>query len=126
MLSVAMGAKMIEKHFTLDRTMKGPDHKASSDPIEFKAYCEKIRLSEKVIGDGMKKVADEERNMRSISRKGVFLKRSLSKGEQVGMDDVFFIRPGTKMNMFEFYQSQEKTLNRDVMEGEALNREDFA
>lgn len=124
-LSVAMGAVVIEKHFTLDKTMEGPDHKASVDPKELRDYIQHIRDSVKILGVKSKKVADEEMNMRHISRKGVFAARPLKAGEVLGEADFVFRRPGQWMSMFEYDRLEKKELQRDVEEGEALKGEYF-
>ena len=72
--SIALGAKIIEKHFTLDKSLKGPDHKASADPREFHELVEQIRKVEKMLGDPYKKIQEEENEMYSFSRKSLHLK----------------------------------------------------
>lgn len=73
--AVAMGAKVIEKHFTLDKTMEGPDHKASLDPDEIKQMVQAIRNIEKALGDGVKKPSNSERKNISVVRKSIVAKR---------------------------------------------------
>src|SRR5690606_10008328 len=67
--AVALGARVIEKHFTLDRTMPGPDHRASLEPHELKAMVEKIRNVEKALGNGIKRCARGEEKNKLVSRK---------------------------------------------------------
>lgn len=94
-LSVAMDVCVIEKHFTLDRQLPGPDHAASSEPAEFKAYCEAIRIAEIMMGEARKFCQQEEQQMRSVSRKSLTLKRDMQAGELLTAQDLMTMRPGT-------------------------------
>ena len=79
--AVARGASIIEKHFTLDRKMEGPDHLASTEPYEFKCMVEAIRNIEKSIGDGIKEPTMEEKNISKVVLKRIVAKRPILKGE---------------------------------------------
>ena len=79
--AVAMGATVIEKHFTLDKNMEGPDHKASLEPDELKRMVEAIRNIEKAFGNGEKKPSPSERKNIVIARKSIVAKRDIKKGE---------------------------------------------
>jgi len=92
--AVAMGAKIIEKHFTLDKDMIGPDHKASLNPCEFKQMVMSIRNIEKALGDGIKKCNRSEENTKKVVRKSIVASRSIHKGETILYDDITFKRPG--------------------------------
>lgn len=92
--AVAMGATIIEKHFTLDRNMEGPDHKASLEPNELKQMVDAIRHIELAIGDGMKKVTDSERKNMAIARKSIIAKTNISKGEVFTEGNITTKRPG--------------------------------
>ncbi len=92
--AVAMGAKVIEKHFTLDRNMKGPDHKASLEPDELKAMVKAIRNVEKAMGDGIKRPAESEEETRAIARRSLVAKRDIKKGNVIRSDDIIIKRPG--------------------------------
>jgi N,N'-diacetyllegionaminate synthase len=93
--AVAMGAKVIEKHFTLDRTMKGPDHKASLDPRGLKEMVNAIRNVEKALGNGIKKPADSENETRMVVRRSLVAARSIKAGEIINTNDIAIKRPGT-------------------------------
>lgn len=93
--SVAMGAKVVEKHFTLDKTLPGPDHNASSDPDEFATLVRNIRRIEKMLGNPRKACQPEERQMAAVSRKSLVLRRSLSVGDKLKIEDLELKRPGT-------------------------------
>jgi sialic acid synthase SpsE len=94
-VSVALGAAVIEKHFTLDKLMEGPDHKASSTPEEFKELVQSVRTAELCLGSYKKTVVDEELQMRSVSRKSLFLKNDMTVDQVITDDDLCLKRPGT-------------------------------
>ncbi len=94
--AVALGATVIEKHFTLDKTMEGPDHKASLEPDELKAMVKAIRNIEKTIGgSGKKEVADSERKNIAVARKSIVAKTTIKKGEIFSEKNITVKRPGT-------------------------------
>lgn len=94
-LSIAMGAKVIEKHFTLDKSMIGPDHKASSTPSEFFELVCNVRRAERMLGSARKYCQPEERQMASVSRKSLTLARNIKAGDTLTDIDVQLMRPGT-------------------------------
>lgn len=91
--AVCFGAKIIEKHFTLNKEMKGPDHKASLDPIELKKMIKSIRNVEKAIGNGIKKPYHTEYNIKKIIQKGLYANRDLNIGDEIKIDDLVGKRP---------------------------------
>ncbi len=93
--AVAIGAKVIEKHFTLDRNMKGPDHKASLEPNELEAMVKAIRNVEMAMGDGIKKPANSEIDTKNIVRRSLIAARDIKSGETISSNDVLIKRPGT-------------------------------
>lgn len=99
--AVAMGAVMIEKHITLDRTMPGPDHAASLEPSELKSMIDNIRRMERARGDGVKAMCNNEGPVRDIARKSVTLVRDVAEGEVVKACDLELLRPGTGIPPFE-------------------------
>lgn len=92
--AVALGAKVIEKHFTLDRNMPGPDHKASLEPDELKAMVYSIRNIESALGDGIKKVSPSEQSNMSVARKSIVAACHIKKGEIFTEDNLTVKRPG--------------------------------
>ena len=92
--AVAMGAKVIEKHFTLDKTMEGPDHKASLEPDELKAMVQAIRNIEKALGSGIKKPSPSERPNIEVARKSIVAARPIKKGELFTEENLTIKRPG--------------------------------
>lgn len=93
-IAVAYGATIIEKHFTLDKNMKGPDHKASVDPHELEKLIRDIRRAESMLGSGIKKIEEEEKEMRIVSRKSVRAARKIYKGEVITDQECVLLRPG--------------------------------
>lgn len=93
--AVAMGAIAVEKHFTLDRNMQGPDHKASIEPQELKQMVESIRLVEKAMGSGVKAPAPGEEEMAKTARKSLVTARAVCAGQVISRDMITVKRPGT-------------------------------
>ena len=96
--AVAMGASVIEKHFTLDKTMDGPDHKASLEPKELKAMVSAIRNIEKALGGNEKKPSPSEGINIDIVRKSIVATKTIKKGELLSDDNISTKRPGTGLS----------------------------
>lgn len=96
--AVALGASVIEKHFTLDRSMPGPDHKASLEPDELAEMVRSIRAVEQALGDGAKHVAPCEGKNMEVARKSIVAARPISKGELLSDDNLTVKRPGTGLS----------------------------
>lgn len=96
--AVAMGAKIIEKHFTIDRNLPGPDHKASLEPHELKAMVSAIRHIEQALGDGIKRVSDSEKANISVARKSIVAACPIKKGELLTEENLTVKRPGTGLS----------------------------
>ena len=92
---MALGAKVIEKHFTLDRNLPGPDHKASLEPDELKSMVDAIRNVEKAMGDGVKRPSTSELKNKSIVRKSLVAARDILEGEIFTESNLTVKRPGT-------------------------------
>lgn len=93
--AVAMGASVIEKHFTLDRNFPGPDHKASLEPAELKAMVTAIRHIEVALGDGIKRLTPSEARNRPVARKSLVASRQIKSGELFSLENLTAKRPGT-------------------------------
>ncbi|HEY7086536.1 MAG TPA: N-acetylneuraminate synthase family protein [Tepidisphaeraceae bacterium] len=93
--AVSVGACIVEKHLTYDRTAKGPDHSSSADPAEFAEYVRLIRSAEALMGSGEKHVLPVERDVRAQSRQSLVLARDLEVGDVIRMSDLTVQRPGT-------------------------------
>ena len=93
--AVALGASVIEKHFTLDRNLPGPDHQASLEPAELKAMIRAIRNIECALGDGIKRPTAGELKNRPVARKSLVAFRPIAAGEHFSADNITAKRPGT-------------------------------
>lgn len=118
--AVAMGAVVVEKHFTLDKTMPGPDHKASLEPDELKAMIIGIRNIEKALGDGNKRVSSSERKNIDIARKSIVARRSIAKGEIFTEDNLAVKRPGNGINPMLWYEIIGTKASKDFSEDELI------
>lgn len=119
--AVAMGATIIEKHFTLDRTLPGPDHVASLEPLELKAMVTAIRNIELAMGgDGEKKPSESEIKNIGIARKSIHLNSNLSKGHVITEEDIISLRPGDGISPMEWENIIGKKLNADKNEFDKL------
>lgn len=96
--AAALGATVIEKHFTLDKNMEGPDHKASLEPEELKQMVRAIRNIEKALGDGKKEPSESERKNIQVVRKSIVAKCDITAGELFSEDNITTKRPGTGIN----------------------------
>ena len=120
-LAVACGAKIIEKHFTLKKNLKGPDHKASANPSEFRFFVKKIRETEKILGDGIKKIVNEEQNMKKISRKSIVASKDLYKGRILSWGDLSSKRPGNGILANKYSEIIGKKLNKNIKKDDFLS-----
>lgn len=111
--AVALGAEVIEKHFTLDKTLPGPDHKASLEPQELKAMVDAIRNIESALGDGKKKVTDSERPNIIVARKSIVAARAIKAGEVYTEENVTVKRPGNGISPMKWDDVLGKTAPRD-------------
>lgn len=93
--AVALGACVIEKHFTLDKNLEGPDHKASLNPVEFKAMVDAIRNVEVAMGDGIRKFSENENGIKKVARKSIVLNEDVGKGMILKRQMLSIKRPGT-------------------------------
>ena len=119
--AVALGATVIEKHFTLDRNMEGPDHKASLEPDELKAMVSAIRNVEKALsGDGTKHVSNSERKNIAIARKSIVASRDIKKGEFLTEDNLTVKRPGTGISPMHWNDVVGTKAIRDFSEEELI------
>ena len=118
--AVALGATVVEKHFTLDRNLPGPDHKASLEPHELKMMVEAIRHIEKALGDGIKRPSPSELKNKPIARKGIVAARDIVKGEAFTEENITAKRPGTGINPMEWDDIIGKTAKKSLKEDENI------
>jgi len=118
--AVAMGATIIEKHFTLDKTMEGPDHKASLDPSELKVMVKAIRNIEVALGTGEKAPTETEMSNRVAARKSIVAKRNINIGEIFTEDNITVKRPGNGISPMEWYSVIGTTATKNFLEDELI------
>lgn len=119
--AVALGATVIEKHFTLDKTLPGPDHKASLEPNELKAMVSAIRNIEKVIGgSGLKEVSKSEEKNKPIARKSIVASTDIKKGNIFTPENLTVKRPGTGISPMQWDEVIGKEAKRDFQEDELI------
>ena len=124
-LAVACGAVLIEKHLTLDRTLPGPDHKASLEPEEFAAFINEVRKAETALGRWGKFVAPAEQEARRKVRKSIVLRRALSAGDRIKLGDLAFLRPATGISPLEVDRVLGRAVKRDLPSGHILTWDDL-
>jgi len=93
--AVAMGAKVIEKHFTLDKSLSGPDQNLSLDIAEFSSMVSAIKDIEKALGNGKRKISEEELQVKAIARRSLFTSKFIQKGKELSKKNLIAKRPGT-------------------------------
>lgn len=118
--AVAMGAEVIEKHFTLDRNMPGPDHKASLEPDELKAMVSSIRHIEQAMGDGVKKPSETEIPNKNVARKSIIAARDIKKGEVLTEENLTTKRPGNGISPMKWHEILGTRAVRNFKEDELI------
>ena len=118
--AVALGAEIIEKHFTLDKNMEGPDHKASLEPDELAAMVSGIRHIEAALGNGEKVISDSEKANLGIVRKSIIALTAIKKGELLTEDNITTKRPGTGISPMRWNEVLGTTAIRDFEEDELI------
>lgn len=111
--AAALGADVIEKHFTLDKSLPGPDHRASLDPDELAAMVKSVRHIEEALGNGEKRVTDSERPNIEVARKSIVAARPIAKGELFTEENITVKRPGNGISPMEWDNVIGKTASKD-------------
>ncbi len=118
--AVAMGATVIEKHFTLDKNMAGPDHKASLEPHELKTLVEKIRLIEIALGSGEKLISDSAKRNALVAKKSIVAKTEIKKGEIFSENNLTVMRPGIGISAIHWDDVMRNAAKKDFAKGEMI------
>lgn len=124
-LALAYDICFIEKHFTLDCNMEGPDHKASIMPDDLKVLCESVRRAEVIIGDGKKRVTDSERKNKKIARKSIVAKKQIKKGDIFTEENITCKRPGNGISPMKWDDILGKVSSKDFEEDQLIECEGF-
>ena len=125
-LAIAAGAEIIEKHFTLDRRAKGPDHHMSLSPPELKDYIKKIRRAYIICGKRMKQPLKKELKIKKVIQTSIVAKKEIKKGEKILKEMLTEKRPATGISPMEINMVIGRIVNRDIEIDEILNYEDFS
>jgi sialic acid synthase SpsE len=123
--AVALGAQVLEKHLTLDRSLAGPDHRASLDPVAFRTMVEGVRRIELALGSAAKTACASERSVRDLVRRSVATARALKQGHILRREDVTLLRPGTGVAPRDLNAVLGKRAARDLTAGAVLNWSDL-
>jgi N,N'-diacetyllegionaminate synthase len=118
--AAALGASVIEKHFTLDRNMEGPDHKASLEPVELKAMVKAIRNLEKALGSSVKKPSASESKNIAIARKSIVAARKIRRGAALTSENLTVKRPGTGINPMRWEHILGRKAKKDFQRDELI------
>ena len=125
--AVVLGATVIEKHFTLDRSLPGPDHRASIEPLELKAMVSSIRNIEKAIsGNARKEPSKSESKNIDVARKSIHLKKKLIKGDVINEGDIIALRPGDGISAMKWNEVIGKKVSKDLSEFHKLTWEELS
>ena len=118
--AAALGASVIEKHFTLDRKMKGPDHRASLEPNELRDMVKAIRNIEQAIGDGIKRPSDSERKNIKVARRSIVAKAEIKKGEVFTIENIAVKRPERGISAMQWNKVLGRTSKKDFKRDSAI------
>ena len=119
-VAVALGAVVIEKHITLDRSLPGPDHSASIEPAELKAMMQAIADVELLMGDGIKAPQDSELEARALVRRGLKASRDLQPGAVLTEADIVVLRPATGIAPGHYHSTLGKRLTKRLAAGDPI------
>ena len=119
--AAALGASFIEKHFTLDKDLPGPDHKLSADLGEMKELVKGVRYAEKALGSGIKQPTKEELRDRHLGRRGIYAAKDMKKGAKLTKSNIKFTRPEGNIPAKLWHKLQGKKLSRNIRKGEPLD-----
>jgi N-acetylneuraminate synthase/N,N'-diacetyllegionaminate synthase len=123
--AVCLGAKVIEKHFTLDKSFEGPDHKISLSPVEMKSLVEEIRKLEKTFGKYEKLISKSEKDIKKFALKGIYAKKDIPAGIKIGLEDILLQRPCLGIPASDLEKFLGKKIKRPVKSGEPIKKVDF-
>lgn len=123
--AAARGARIIEKHFTLDKTMEGPDHVASIDPTELKALVDGIRAIELSLGDGIKRIQSVEKGTQKVVQKGIYTTQDLKAGTVITEEMLVGKRPVVELSIDEYEKLIGKKIVSDLSKNQAIKLSDI-
>jgi len=125
LVAVSLGAKVIEKHFTLNKKFDGPDHSFSIEPFNLKKLISEIKLIEMIKGDGIKKPKDSELNLRNAIRKSIYALRDMKKDEVISINNISIQRPLVGIEPKYYKKFLNRRLIKDLRKGTPIRWEDL-
>ena len=120
-----LGAAFFEKHFTLDCNLPGPDHWFSANPEQLKIWRDSIMFSFKMLGDPAVKPTKQEKEMKVLARRSVFVLKDVKKGEVFNYENLGIRRPGNGLNPIEIEKIIGKKATKKITKGQILRKEDY-
>ncbi len=118
--AISLGAEVIEKHITLDKSLPGPDHSASLEPNEFKEFVDVIRRTELFLGDGIKKITSSELEIKDVARKSIVANQPIKKGEIFTEENLTIKRPGTGITPMKIWDLYGIASPKDFLKDEII------
>ena len=119
-MALSLGVKVIEKHFTLDKQLQGPDHRISLDPAGFTKFAEKVRSGEKALGEYFRKITENEEKIRAYAFKGIYASRNIKKSEKFSIDNIILQRPVSRINSKEIFKILGKRARKEYSKFETI------
>ena len=124
LISICLGSKVLEKHFTLSRNLSGPDHKFASEPVEFKKMVKRIRLYEKMMGNGEKNGPNKlEKEMYKKARRSIHTSRNIKKGEILRFKDIIIKRPGLGFKPRDLKKILNKKVKKNILKDKWITKD---
>tara|TARA_X000000950_G_C13846116_1_gene632421 strand:- start:220 stop:1221 length:1002 start_codon:yes stop_codon:yes gene_type:complete len=124
-VAINLGAKIIEKHFTLNKSLKGADHILSANEKDLKEIVDFAKYQNQIIGEGKIKPSRQELTNKKLFRKGLYYSTNLQKGDRLTIKDILFARPETKIKINNYKKFLGITLKKNVKKNHSLNLKDF-
>jgi len=124
-IAVALGARVLEKHLTLDNAMDGPDHKASANPKDFKAYVKAVRNAEVILGSSQKTIAQSAKQYIPLVLKSVVARGSISRGDKLTKENLAIKRPAGGLAPKFYWDMMGKKAKRDLEPDEFIRKSDY-
>ena len=125
LVSIGLGAKVIEKHFTINKKMKGPDHSMSLNPKELKRFIKNIRIAEECMGNEIDKPTKKEKKLIKYSRRGLFTSKNIKKGKKITTNDIVYKRPCVYMPINHEIKIVGKIIKQNLKKGEPFLKKYF-
>ena len=123
--SVALGARILEKHLTLDNDMEGPDHKASANPVDFKKYVQSIRNTEMSLGSSIKKISSASRQYMPLVLKSVVARGPIKRGEKLTKENLAIKRPAGGLQPKYYFEMLGKHAKKDMVHDQFIRKSDY-